>query len=98
MCAGLVKKEENEGLLFIMVESQGQGKLLCHTFTNANSKRNITQGCEWIKQTEMKRSQFVSLSMSESSYEDGENVIALVYRAAPSDCPADVPIDNLSFH
>lgn len=46
----------------------------------------------------MKQSQFVSLSMSESSYEDGENVIALVYRAAPSDFPADVPIDNLSFH
>ena len=43
----------------------------------------------------MKRSQLVSISMSESNAEEGENVIAVVYRARPSGEASDVPFDNL---
>ena len=43
----------------------------------------------------MKRSQLVSINMSESSCVEGESVIAVVYREHASEKPSDVPLDNL---
>jgi hypothetical protein len=53
--------------------------------------------CDWIKNKELKRSQLVSLSMSENRSEDGDNVIAIVYREHSKENAADTPLDTIDF-
>ena len=73
------------------------GKLNSEIFVLQNGRKNVTAVSEWIKSKELKRSQLVSLSMSEDRKEDGDNVIALVYRENSKENPADTPLDTIDF-
>lgn len=76
-----------------MVETES--KLRHKVFTLQNSRKNVTAVNEWIKAVELKRSQLVSVSVSESAPQDGENVILVVFREHSKEIPSDVPLDTL---
>jgi hypothetical protein len=74
-----------------------QGKLSSEIFVLQNGRKNVMAVAEWVKTKELKRSQLVSLSMSENRKEDGDNTIAIVYRENSKENPADTPLDTIEF-
>ena len=66
------------------------------SFVHGNEETNANSCLAFIRQAELKRDQIVSISMNETSVEDGENMITLFYREQSAH-PEEVPLVNINF-
>lgn len=51
---------------------------------------------EFIRSSELRRSQIISITSNETDIEEGDNVLTLFYRKQPFDATA-MPLENIQF-
>ena len=67
------------------------------TFENGMAKTSAEQLLAWSRNMELKRDQFISITMNENVIEEGNNQTTIFYRVK-SDSESAIPFDQLQFH